>query len=223
MRPLLRALLAIGIGAPLLALTPGPAAACSCVVREPRRVIDGADAIVAGRVVGQAALDQTHTMSSVAVDGVYVGRVGAMLTLRSDVGTGGGADCAVLYPVGSTIDPLVLSERPDGTYQVEGCALPVMRQVATLLGEAHPPQADGPAAVPLPSHVPAPPPAAAPAPGPNGISWPAVLGGTLAGIGLMVWALRRSARGTPGAEPAEDAAGGSEAGDIGGPPAEPSG
>lgn len=220
MRPILRVLVALAIGVPLVASMPGPAVACDCRRLDPHRIVRQADAIVAGRVVYVVTVDPTHTMSSLAVDGVYQGRVGSALTLRSDIGPGGGSDCAVFYPVGSKVDPLVLTRLPDDTYVVDICAMPMTAQIAKLIGVARPPPANGPSPAPIPTVVAAvPAPANVPAPA-DGVSWPAVGGGALIALALIVLAVRRSARGTD-AEPAgpEDVPGAEE----GGPPVEPSG
>jgi hypothetical protein len=217
MRQIVRLLVAIAVGVPLVASTPGRAVACECAIRDAKHVIADADAIVSGRIVAQATPDATTTMSSVAVDGVYEGNVGPTLTLSAEIGTGGTSDCAVLYPVGSPVDPLVLFARADGTYGVDACALPVAPQLSRLLGVAHPPAADGPPAVPLPGPVEAPPPAAAPPPATHGASWPAVAAGVLIGVGLIAWAIRRTAREHVGGEPSAPEADAAE------PPADPSG
>jgi hypothetical protein len=216
-RHLARIFLAIAVGVPIVAATPGRAVACACALRDASHVIAGADAIVAGHVVADAAAGPTRTMSSLAIDGVYEGDVGPTVTLSTEIGPAGASDCAVLYPVGSEVDPVVLQERPDGTYVVDACAMPVVRQVAKALGVAHPPQADGPPAVPLPSPVEAPPPAAAPPAGSaQHVSWPAVLAGALIGVGLIAWAIRKTAR--------EHVGGGDEEHDEAAPPpGEPSG
>jgi hypothetical protein len=219
---LARILVAIAIGVPLVVSMPGRAVACSCAIRDAKHVIADADAIVAGHVVAQVEADPMHTMSSVAVDGVYKGRIGPSITLRAGIGSGGGSDCAVLYPVGSKVDPLVLFQRQDGTYTTDACAMPVVGRLSKLLGMAHPPSADGPSAVPLPTPVQAPPPAAAPPSGAKGVSWPAVLGGAVIGVGLIAWAIRRTAREHVAAGPTAADAEVRGEGDAP-PPVEPSG
>ena len=220
MRPILRVLLASAIAVPLVASTLGPAFACKCALLDPHRIVRQADAIVAGRVVNVVTLDPMHTMSSLAVDGVYEGRVGSTLTLRSDIGPGGGSDCAVFYPVGSNVDPLVLNRLPDDTYMVDVCAMPMTAEIAKLIGAARPPPPNGPSPAPLPTVVSAvPAPTNVPAPT-DGVSWPAVGGGALIALALIVLAVRRTARGgdaeTPGPEDVPAA-------EEGAPPSEPSG
>jgi hypothetical protein len=222
MRPILRVLAAVAICAPLVASTAGPAVACECARLDPHRIVRQADAIVAGRVVNVVTVDPTHTMSSLAVEGVYEGRVGSTLTMRSDIGPGGGSDCAVFYPVGSKVDPLVLNRLPDDTYVVDICAMPMTAQIAKLLGAARPPPANGPPAAPIPTVVAAVPPPANVPPSANRVSWPAVGGGALVALALIVLAVRRSARSTE-AEPHGPDAAAAVPGEDGAPPVEPSG
>lgn len=217
---LVRMLIAIVIGVPLVAATPGRAIACECARLDAHRILRQADAIVAGHVVGVVPIDPMHTMSSLAVDGVYQGRVGPTVTLSAPIGPEGGSDCAVLYPVGSNIDPLVLQWQPDGTFLVDACALPVSRQIGKLLGTARPPSAAGPPAAPIPTTVAPPPIAAAPVPA-DGVSWPAVGGGALIALVLIVLAVLRAGRGPSEPGSPDDDTDGSAATD-GASPTEPS-
>jgi hypothetical protein len=189
-----RVLVAIAIGAPLVASSPGPAVACDCARVDPHRIVKQADAIVAGHVLDVVTFDPTRTMSSIGVDGVYEGRVGATVTVRSDIGPAGGSDCTVLYPVGSQIDPLVLLRQPDQTYLIDICAMPMAGQVSKLLGTARPPPADGPPAAPLPTKA-APAPVVAAETAQQRVSWPAVGAGALLALALITFAVLRSARG----------------------------
>jgi hypothetical protein len=182
----LRFLLATAIALPLLVATGGRAIACSCAPQSPHQTIRQADAIVAGHVTEQVQRDPTTTNTTVAVDGVYRGSVPAEITLVASLGNSGGSSCAVLYPLGSEVDPLVLHAVGDGTYEVSVCSLLDAAAVHARLGDAAPP-------APLASSVATPPPAAT-VPADRGISWPAVLGGLALAIVLIVWALRRAAR-----------------------------
>jgi hypothetical protein len=222
MRPIPRVLIALAIGVPLVASMPGPAVACECRRLDPHRIVKQADAIVAVRVVDVVTVDEMHTMSSIAVDGVYAGRVGPTLTLRSDIGPGGGSDCSVLYPMGSTVDPLVLDRLPDATYVVDVCAMPVVAQIDKLLGAARPPPDDGPSAAPIPTVVAVVPPAASAPTPPGGVSWPAVGGGALIALALIVLAVRRSTK-PAGDDPADGDDPVVTPAEGGAPPGEPSG
>ena len=182
----LRLLLATAIALPLFVATGGRAIACSCAPQSPHRTIRQADAIVAGHVTGQVQLDPTTTNTTVAVDGVYAGTVPAEITLVANLGDSGGSTCAVLYPMGSEVDPLVLHAVGDGTYQVSVCSLLDAAAVQARLGDAAPPP-------PLVSSIATPPPDAT-VPADRGLSWPAVLGGIALAIVLIAWALRRAAR-----------------------------
>ena len=216
-----RLLVAIAIGAPLVGSSPGPAVACECARVDPHRVVKRADAIIAGHVLDVVTFDPTRTMSSIEVDGVYEGRVGATVTVRSDIGPAGGSDCTVLYPVGSQIDPLVLLRQPDQTYVVDICAMPMAGQVSKLLGNARPPPADGPPAAPIPTSAAAAPVAAAAAP--ERVSWPAVGAGALLALALIMFAVLRSARGVAVERVGSDADGEEPAHEDHPPPGDPSG
>jgi len=194
---LLRPLLALAIAAPALVSMAGPAVACSCVDQSFRKVVANADAVVAGHVVGEQPIDTMNTDSVLAVDGVYTGKVEATITLNANIGYGGGSSCAVLYPVGTKVDPLVLQRLDDGRYQVSVCAFPTRAEVVKLLGTARPP----PPASASPSAAASSglPPVALP----PRLSWAAVIGGLLlavGAIGLMLrWSGHRKARRQPSA------------------------
>ena len=181
----LRLLLATAMALPLLVATGGRAIACSCAPQSPRETIRQADAIVAGHVTGQAQRDPTTTNTTVAVDGVYAGAVPAEITLVANLGDSGGSSCAVLYPMGSEVDPLVLQAVGDGTYEVSVCSLLDAAAVRSRLGDAAPPPPASSGETPPPD---------ATVPVNRGLSWPAVLGGVALAIVLIAWALRRSAR-----------------------------
>jgi hypothetical protein len=183
----LRLVVAVAVALPFTVATGDRAVACSCAPRTAKQTIHSADAIVAGHVVGQIETSPLLTETTVAVDGVYKGDVPAELTVLADLGSGGGTTCAVLYPVGSTVDPLVLRRvNAEGVYAVDTCALLSLDQVRRALG--HP----GPAP-PMPSPT-------EPIVGTastlvaSGISWAAVLGGIALALVLMAWALRRADR-----------------------------
>jgi hypothetical protein len=194
MSRLLRPLIALAIAAPALVSMAGPAVACSCASQSVKKVLANADAVVAGHVVGEQPIDSMSTHSLLAVDGVYKGKVDATITLNASIGYGGGSTCAVLYPVGSKVDPLVLQRLDDGTYQVEVCALLSHAEVVRVLGTARPP----PRASASPSPAAA---ATPPAADRRGLSPAAVLGGLLLAMGAIVllrrWSGRRRERHQP--------------------------
>jgi hypothetical protein len=183
-----RLVVAAAIALPLAAATGGRAVACSCAPSTARETIHRADAIVAGHVVNQVAADAMNTRTTVVVDGVYKGDVAAEITLVANIGSGGGSSCAVLYPVGATVDPLVLSRHDDGTYVIPACTFLTLDAVRARLGQAGPPP---PVASPTGggSIAAAPPSVVDPR-----ISWLAVLGGLAMALLLMSWALRRAHR-----------------------------
>lgn len=194
MSRLLRPLIALAIAAPALVSMAGPAVACSCAPQPVKKVLANADAVVAGHVVGEQPIDSMSTHSLLAVDGVYKGKVEATIMLNATIGYGGGSSCAVLYPVGSKVDPLVLQRVDDGTYQVEVCALLSRGEVLKVLGTARPPPHA--AASPSPAAAATPPSADR-----RGLSLGAVLGGLLLAMGAIVllrrWSGRRRERHEP--------------------------
>jgi hypothetical protein len=187
-----RVLIAAAVAVPLLASAPGPAVACTCMPLDAHQIVRRADAIIAGRVTNEVELDPTHTRSVVQVQGVYKGHVPATVNVDADLGPGGGSTCAVLYPVGSEVDPMVLVRAQGGSYAVDPCLIGTMPHVRALLGDARPP----PPASPSPSPVPVPiaGPIAGPTPVP-GMSWPAVVAGLVLAVALIVAAVRWSVRG----------------------------
>jgi hypothetical protein len=201
-----RLLVAAAVAVPLLAAAPGPAVACRCRQIDAHQIVRRADAIIAGRVTNEIELDPTHTRSVVQVEGVYTGRVPATVNVDTDLGPGGGSSCAVLYPVGSEVDPLVLMRSQGGSYTIDPCLIGALPHVRALLGDARPP----PPASPSPSEVPIP--IAGPTPLP-GMSWPAVVAGLVLAVALIVAAVRWSGRGAAEtASPFDDLAVGPDGG-----------
>jgi hypothetical protein len=183
-----RLVVAAAVSVPLLAAAPGPAVACTCLPLDAHQIVRRADAIIAGRVTNELELDPTHTRSVVQVQGVYQGHVPATVNVDADLGPGGGSSCAVLYPVGSEVDPMLLVRAPGGSYTIDPCLIGTMPHVMALLGDARPP----PPASPSPSKIPIP--IAGPTPIP-GMSWPAVVAGLVLAVALIVAAVRWSGRG----------------------------
>jgi hypothetical protein len=179
-----------------------PAFACTCGPLPARRLIRQADATVAGHVVDEQVVDPTHTRSLLAVDGVYRGDVGASLVLVANIGPGGANSCSVLYPVGSSVDPLLLTIREDGAYEIMPCALVSLDEIRAVLGAPLPP----PEGAVVPFDEP-PPPAVVPSSVPDvggGLAWPAVAGGLILAIALIALTVRRSSRGRVPAPPVVD-------------------
>ncbi len=205
----IRVLIVLAIAAPLFVATGGRAIACSCAPSPADRVLRRADAVVAGHVIDEATVDAMTTRSTLAVDGVYRGRVPATITLEADVGPGGGSTCAVLYPVGASVDPLVLERLADGAYRVDVCALLSADEIRSELGapRAPPPGAAGPGLSSGPSPA-RPPIASAPATG-HGLSWPAIAGGLALALVAMIVVVRR-ARGDEPADADEEGGDGTE-------------
>ena len=194
MSRILRLVIALALTAPALVSMAGPAVACSCLPQSAHKVIAQADAVVAGHVIGEQPIDPMTTHSTLAVDGIYSGKVDATVVLSANLGSGGANSCAVLYPVGSKVDPLVLQRLDDGTYQVEVCALLSHAELVRVLGTARPP----PRASASPSPAAA---ATPPAADRRGLSPAAVLGGLLLAMGAIVllrrWSGRRRERHQP--------------------------
>jgi hypothetical protein len=188
-----RVVLVAAVGLPLLAAAPAGAAACGCAKPDARQIARGADAIVSGSVAQVITIDPTHSLAELVVDGVYRGKVGPAVTLTFDIGPGGGTGCAIFYPEGTRVDPAVLTRQGDGTYAVEACALAVLPEIRSIIGEPRaPPGGSVPVLTPPPaSAVPSP---VADVSGSVGVSWPAVAGGLAIGVGLIAYAVRRSMR-----------------------------
>jgi hypothetical protein len=209
-----RLLIAAAVAVPLLASAPGPAVACTCLPLDAHQIVRRADAIIAGRVTNEIELDPTHTRSVVQVQGVYTGHVSATVNVDADLGPGGGSTCAVLYPVGSKVDPMLLVHAQGGSYRIDPCLLGSGPHVRALLGEARPP----PQALPSPSAAagPIPGPIAGPTPVP-GMSWPAVVAGLVLAVALIVAAVRWTGRGAvEPASPFDDLPAGPDGGTGGG-------
>jgi len=185
MSRILRLAIALAISAPAFVAMAGPAVACSCTPLTAKKVFTQADAVVAGRVVGEQPIDPVTTHSMLAVDGVYKGTVEATIVLSANIGAGGANSCAVLYPVGSKVDPLVLRRLDDGTYEVAICSFLSRAEVVMLAGHARPP----PPARPTPSVSPV---SVADAAG--GLSWLAVVGGVLVAVLAIALLFRWSGR-----------------------------
>jgi len=186
-----RLLIAAAVAVPLVGSAAGRAVACVCLPATAQQIVHGADAIVAGRIQSEIPLGATRTRSIVKVQGVYRGTVPATIFVDAALGSGGGSDCAVLYPVGSEVDPMVLQKLPGGSYTIEPCVLGSMPHVRALLGEARPPPLAGPSPSVSSSGVPAPVATSTPI---SGMSWAAVGIGLLLAVGLIAGAVRWSGR-----------------------------
>ena len=186
-----RLLIAAAVAVPLVGSAAGRAVACVCLPATAQQIVHGADAIVAGRIQSEIPLGATRTRSIVEVQGVYRGTVPATIFVDAALGSGGGSDCAVLYPVGSEVDPMVLQKLPGGSYTIEPCVLGSMPHVRALLGDARPPPLAGPSPSVSSSGVPAPVTASTPI---SGMSWAAVGIGLLLAVGLIAGAVRWSGR-----------------------------
>jgi len=186
-----RLLIAAAVAVPLVGSAAGRAVACVCLPATAQQIVHGADAIVAGRIQSEIPLGATRTRSIVRVQGVYRGTVPATIFVDAALGSGGGSDCAVLYPVGSEVDPMVLQKLPGGSYTIEPCVLGSMPHVRALLGAARPPPLAGPSPSVSSSGVPAP---VATSTSISGMSWAAVGIGLLLAVGLIAGAVRWSGR-----------------------------
>ena len=186
-----RLLIAAAVAVPLVGSAAGRAVACVCLPATAQQIVHGADAIVAGRIQSEIPLGATRTRSIVRVQGVYRGTVPATIFVDAALGSGGGSDCAVLYPVGSEVDPMVLQKLPGGSYTIEPCVLGSMPHVRALLGDARPPPLAGPSPSVSSSGVPAP---VATSTSISGMSWVAVGIGLLLAVGLIAGAVRWSGR-----------------------------
>ncbi|HLB39590.1 MAG TPA: hypothetical protein VJM84_03985 [Actinomycetota bacterium] len=194
MSRVLRLLIALAIAAPVVISMAAPAVACSCAPLSPDKILKQADAVVAGHVVDEQPVDPMNTHSTLAVDGVYKGDVEATITLTAEIGSDWVSSCAVLYPVGSTVDPLVLERLDDGTYRISACAFLSRVQVLKLAGDARPP----PPASETPSAVASPLPATE---DDAGLNWPAVGGGLALAVVAIALVLHRSGRRNQGEDP----------------------
>ena len=187
MARLLRLVIAIAVVTPAFVSMGGPAVACSCAPQSVQKILANADAVVAGHVVGEQPIDVLDTESILTVDGVYKGKVDASIVLSASIGLGGADSCAVLYPVGSKVDPLVLDRLDNGTYQIAPCTFLSRAQVVKVLGSARPRPAasatPGASTSFLPSAV-----------SRAGLSWLAVLGGLALAIAAIALILRKSGR-----------------------------
>jgi len=188
-----RLLIAAAVAVPMVGSAAGPAAACACAPTDAKQIVHHADAIIAGKVENEITIDADHTRSIVRVQGVYRGNPPATIYVDTDLGTGGGQSCALLYPVGSLVDPMVLQKLPDGSYTIEQCVIGSTPQLRALLGTARPPPLAGLSPSPDGTAIPVPVADAAPV---SGMSWGAVGLGLVLGVVLIAAAVRRSGRAT---------------------------
>ena len=186
-----RLLIAAAVAVPFMGSAAGAAATCACLPAGARDIVHQADAIIAGRVDNEITLDATHTRSIVTVQGVYRGNVPSTIYVDSDVGTAGGTSCAVLYAIGTVVDPMVLQKLPTGSYTIEQCTIGAMPQLRSLLGTARPPPVGGP--LPSPDGTPLPIPVGT-STSISGISWQAVAVGLVLAVVLIAAFVRWSGR-----------------------------
>jgi hypothetical protein len=212
---LCRLLVSAAVAVPLVSAAAGPAAACACAPLGAKQVVRHADAVIAGRVESQTALDAVNTRSTVRVQGVYRGNVPGTIFVDSNLGPGGGSDCAVLYPVGTVVDPMVLDKLPGGSYTIEPCVVGSIPHMRQLLGTARPPPLAGLSPSASASSAPVPVATATPI---SGMSWTAVGVGLVLAVILIAAAVRFSGRhAAETASPFDDLPAGPD-GDAAGPP-----
>ncbi len=209
---------AAAVALPLVSASAGPAAACACAPLGAKQIIRHADAVIAGRVENQTTLDTVDTRSTVRVQGIYRGNVPGTIFVDSNLGPGGGSDCAVLYPVGSVVDPMVLAKLPGGSYTIEPCVIGSIPHMRQLLGTARPPPLTGLSPSVSASPIPAPVGTTAPI---SGTSWLAVGVGLVLAVALIAAAVRWSGRrAVETASPFDDLPGvPGDDGGVGDPPA----
>lgn len=186
-----RLLIAAAVAVPFMGSAAGAAATCACLPSGAKDIVHQADAIVSGRIENEITLDATHTRSIVKVQGVYRGNVTSTIFVDSDVGTAGGKSCAVLYPIGSVVDPMVLQKLPTGSYTIEQCAIGSMPHLRALLGAARPPPLGAPPPGPSATAVPVPVATSTPM---SGMSWEAVAAGLVLAVVLIAAFVRWSGR-----------------------------
>ena len=189
---LARLLIAAAIAVPLMGSAAGAASTCACLPIGAKQVVHEADAIIAGRIENEITLDATHSRDVVRVQGVYRGNVPtSTIYVDTDLGPAGGQTCAVLYPVGSEVDPMVLQKLPTGSYVIDQCAIGVMPHLRALLGGARPPPLAALSPSPDASAVPIPVATSEPI---SGMSWGAVALGLVLAVVLIAAFFRWSAR-----------------------------
>jgi hypothetical protein len=186
-----RLLVAAAVAVPLVGSAAGPAAACACVPSSAKQIVHRADAVIAGRIENQITVDATQTRSIVKVQGVYRGNVPATIYVDSALGPGGGSSCAVLYPVGSVVDPMVLQKAPGGAFTMEPCVIGSVPHLRALLGDARPPPLGGAPPSLTGSAMPVPVATSTPI---SGMSWGAVALGLLVAVVLIAAFVRWSGR-----------------------------
>ncbi len=189
---LARVLIAAAIAVPLMGSAAGAASTCACLPIAAKEIVHEADAIISGRIENEITLDATHSRDIVKVKGVYRGNVPtSTIYVDTDLGPAGGQTCAVLYPVGSEVDPMVLQKLPTGSYVIDQCAIGVMPNLRALLGEARPPPLAASSPSPDGSAVPIPVATSTPM---SGMSWGAVALGLVLAVVLIAAFFRWSGR-----------------------------
>ena len=187
-----RLLIAAAVAVPSLGSAAGAAATCACLPAGAKDIVRQADAIIAGRIENEITLDATHSRDIVTVQGVYRGTVPtSTIYVDTDLGPAGGRSCAVLYPIGTVVDPMVLQKLPTGSYTIERCAIGAMPHLRALLGAARPPPLAALSPSPSVADVPAPVAASTPI---SGMSWQAVALGLVLAVVLIAAFVRWSGR-----------------------------
>jgi len=187
-----RLLIAAAIMVPLMGSSAGAASTCACLPVGAKEIVHGAAAIISGRIESEVTLDATHSRDIVKVQGIYRGNVPtSTIYVDTDLGPAGGQTCAVLYPVGSEVDPMVLQKLPTGSYVIDRCAIGVMPHLRALLGAARPPPLAALSPSPGGSTVLVPVATSAPM---SGMSWGAVALGLVLAVVLIAAFFRWSGR-----------------------------
>ena len=198
MRPLLKILALLIVSCSTLVVTASPCLACGCTARTPRQIFGQSDAAFAGRVVDQRAVDAETTVQSFQVEGVYKGLLGPTVDVVAHLGAGGGSDCAVLFPEGSSV--AVMLRQEGDAWTTDGCSLLTLAQLRQVAPSPSPPlpPLSGSATPSASVAAVSPPPAAGSS---SSLSWQAAVVGALLGIAAIALVLSRERRHAARARP----------------------
>ena len=190
MRPLLKILALLIVSCSTLVATASPCLACGCTPRTPRQIFRRSDAAFVGRVVDERAVDADTTVQTFHVEGVYKGLLGPSVDVVAHIGAGGGSDCGILFPEGTSV--AVMLQQEGDAWTTDGCSLVTLAQLRQVAPSPSPPL-PAPSGSATPTTVVAAP-ASPPSAGRSGVSWQAVVAGALHAIAAIAFVLSRESR-----------------------------
>jgi hypothetical protein len=172
-----RLLIGAVLAVPSVVVAAPPCLACDCEPTTPAQILDEAEAVFVGEVLGDRLVD-AGTAQRFEVERVYAGALPPEIEVYAPIGPGQVDSCGVLYSVGTRV-AVAVSYDQEGRLTSTVCAFVALEQVEAVAGAGDPPDPNVVIA-PIPAYEP-------PGPGPGPLPWWAVVGLGASGAVALIW------------------------------------